>query len=127
MEPDEKYEFLVSDYYATGEGRSISILVTRAYPSTTEYDDAVPSGFIDGEFVMPTLKEGITSMTIATREFVEIFGSYMAMCMESFSREEFLRKYGRFLPDHVRLFLENKDQDDAGNFLYYSKYHINFS
>jgi hypothetical protein len=132
MEPDEKYEFLVSDYYATGEGQTISVLITRAYPHHDDYEeDSKNKSYTteDGNFhfVMPTLKEGVTSMTIATREFVDLFGSYIALHAEFLSRSEFLTKWGKFLPNHIRIFLTEKDMDDAGNFKYYSQYHINYS
>ena len=126
MVTEEKYQFVFADYMATGEGRTISLLITRAYPHHEDYDESIPSGFIDGKFVMPVLKEGITPQVIAAREFVEKFGGYMAMGAEFLSRYEFLNRCGHHLPVHVVNFLTDSE-DNAGNFNYYSQYHINFS
>jgi len=131
MENEEKYQFIISEYYATGEGRTISILITAAYPHHDDYSEESKNKSYtteDGKFhfVMPTLKEGITAKSIAEREFTELFGYRMAIGATFLSRKELLDGFGSFLPEIVRHFLVD-DTDDAGNFKYYSNFHVNYS
>lgn len=125
----ENYQFLVTDDFATGEGRTVSILITRAYPRSEDYDrEKSNSGTVDGKFhfEMPPLKEGVTPESIALREFIACFGGWTARLAESYSREAFLERWGVYLPIHVVRFLTDTE-DDSGNFKYHSQYHVNYS
>lgn len=131
MVGEERYQFVISDDFATGEGRTVSLLITRAYPKDDDYEeDSRNKSYRDDDgkfhFVMPTLKEGRTPRYRAAREFVEKFGGWAGRGAEFLSRDEFLAKYGRFLPEHVVKFLKDTE-DDSGNFNYYSQYHVNYS
>lgn len=128
MVEEENYQFIVADNFATGEGRTISIMITRAYPRTDDYDRTESSKEVDGKFrfVMPPLKEGITPKVIAAREFAEVFGGWTLRFAENISRLEFLNRFSRYLPDHVVSFLTDTE-DDAGNFKYFSQFHVNYS
>lgn len=123
---DDQYQFLFADNFATGEGRTISIMITRAYPKHDDYDRTAISSHIGDKFVMPPLKEGITPKVIAAREFAEVFGGWTTRLAEFLSRQEFLNRCSRFVPDHVVRFLTDTE-DDAGNFKYFSQYHVNYS
>lgn len=128
---EERYQFLISEYYATGEGRTLAILITAAYPHHDDYSDESKNKSYTTEegkfhFVMPTLKEGVTAKTIAKREFTEKFGYHLAIGVKFITRKELLAELGAYLPEIVRHFLSS-DQDDAGNFNYFSKYHVNYS
>jgi hypothetical protein len=120
------YHFLAADYFATGEGRTVSLLITRAYPKTDDYDNNVKAGFVDGKWVMRPLKPDVTAEAIAEREFVELFGDYLAIGVEHLTKENFIDKWGSFLPTSVVNFFE-KFSEDSGNFHYYSQFHINFN
>ena len=115
---EELYQFVVCDYFATGEGRTICLLVTRAYPSGDDYAEA-PSE-LNGW--MGRLK--YSKKLIAARIFVEKFGSFYARGAENLPREEFLEKYGRHLPEMVLKLLNSEDQ--PGNLLYSQEFHFNF-
>lgn len=128
---DDNLHFIVNEYFATGEGMTISLLITRAYPKNDDYDEESRGKSYTDEngmfhFVMPTLKEGNTPSYRAMREFVEIFGNWYSRGAEAISRHEFLSKFGRYVPDHVVRFLTDTE-DDSGNFKYYSQYHVNYS
>lgn len=66
---NDPYYFMVSDYYATGEGRTISILIATG---ETEYS--------------------------AIKEFYELFGSHLLLSVEFVPRNFFFETYGQFIP-----------------------------
>lgn len=99
------YHFLVSDYYATGEGRTICLLITRAYPMVDEYDK-------DPD-------------VIAEEEFTKRFGEFLSMGVEAVNQEEFMKRFGHYLPEYLKKLLENEDQ--PGNLNYMSQFHLNYS
>lgn len=66
---NDPYYFMVSDYYATGEGRTISILITT------------------GEAEYSPIKE-----------FYELFGSHLLLSVEFVPRTFFFDNYGNFIP-----------------------------
>ena len=121
---DELYQFLACDYYATGEGRTVMLLITRAYPHTDDYETR--GGFADdGKFVPGTLKN--SAKLRAAREFAEEFGGYFLQGAENLPREEFLEKFGHHLPGYVHSILDKEGDERPGNFNYKSQMHMNFS
>ncbi len=122
---DELYQFIAADYYATGEGRTVMLLITRAYPRSDDY--ATPGNFADGVYTPPTLKEGYTDKVIAGREFIEEFGGYFAMGAENLPREEFLKRFGHHLPEFVHKVLAAKGNERPGNFNFKQSIHFNYS
>ena len=100
--------YIVSDYYATGEGRTISILITRAYPRTEDYENG-------------NLKDNLKERLI--REFAECFDPYLAFNAEVLEKEAFLQRYKNHLSELVIRQLDSL----SGNFHYHSQFHINFS
>ena len=114
---DELYQFLACDYYATGEGRTIMLLITRAYPRTDDYEDVK---------VMPPKVKNSAKFR-AAREFAEEFGGYFLQGAENLPREEFLTKFGHHLPVQVHAILDKEGDERPGNFNYKAQMHMNFS
>ena len=119
-------QFVVCDYFATGEGSTKCILITRAYPSQEDYDEDMSYTTDDGTFhwVPSQVKEGVTSSTIALREFIQEFGSWYAKGAENLSKEEFLKRFSNHLPAWMPELIE---KDDAPGFYYASRLHLNYS
>lgn len=69
--------YLVSDYYATGEGRTISIMIT------------------------PTSREGEDRDRYLKDTFEGQFGEWFANGLEEFSKHDFESRYANFLPEIV--------------------------
>lgn len=122
---DELYQFLACDYYATCEGRTIMLLITRAYPRTNDYETRDDFFDSNGKFVPRTLKN--SAKLRAAREFAEEFGGYFLQGAENLPREEFLEKFGHHLPEYVHDILEKEGNERPGNFSYKMQIHMNFS
>jgi len=119
-------QFVVSDDMATGEGLTICILITKAYPAQADYEGNTSRMNEDGSFhfVMPKLREGVTSETIALREFKEEFGLWYAQIAKILTKEEFVENYSKRVPEYI---LKTIEKEDMGNLYYASKYHVNYS
>lgn len=120
----ELYQFVVSDYSATGEGRTVMLLITRAYPHT---DDYATQNYLDndGKFCVGELHIDCTVARRAHREFSQRFGGYYANGAENLTREYFLAHYGHYLPEFVKTMLDSADQ--PGNLFFAQEFHFNFS
>ena len=100
--------FIASDYSATGEGRTISILITYLLPKPEDYeikphieerrDDNGRLVFNPG--VLKTKTEDIL-----LRDFAETFDGWLAMGAEIVDKEEFVRRFGRMVPELVLKFV----------------------
>ena len=123
--------YVVSDYLATGEGSTVCILITKAYPAHDDYEESNSHINSDGSFhfEMPKLKEGITPEIIALRQFKEEFGDYFAIGAEYLDEKEFLRRYAARLPSHFPMLIADQHDENkaAGNFYYVSRFHVNYS
>lgn len=119
----ELYQFLVADYFATGEGRTVSILITRAYPSHEDYVN--PSYFDDnGKWHFDETTKN-TAEERAIREFQSEFGDWYVRGVEVLNREKFFKKVGHMMPDFVSKLLN--DDDQPGNFAFRQQFHMNYS
>ena len=118
---EELYQFVVSDYYATGEGRTVCLLITRAYPWSDDYDKTSTQEGVD---YCPTKLKNNAKFR-AGREFIERFGGYLAQGSENLARAEFIKKYGHYLPGFAKNLLENPSQ--PGNFHFAQEFHLNYS
>ncbi len=107
------YQIIVSDYGATGEGRTVCILITRAYPMTSDYNEK-------GE-----LKNNAKFRAI--REFTEVFDSFWVNFAENITTEQLLENYKVFLPDMVIKVLTAGETSIPGNFHYTQQLHVNYS
>lgn len=112
---DELYQFLVCDYYATGEGRTVMLLITRAYPRAEDRDENYE------------LKVGYTSKVIAAREFADQFGKWYLQSAENLPREEFVKKHGHHLPEYVHKILNAEGNERPGNFSFKLSIHFNYA
>ena len=112
---EELYQFLACDYFATGEGRTVCLLITRAYPRTDDYET--------GE----TKRCKNSAKFRAAREFIEEFGGWYAQGAENLSREEFLRRFGNHLPTYTEKILNPEPGEGPGNFNIKLQIHMNFS
>ena len=122
---DELYQFIACDYFATGEGRTVMILVTRAYPHADDYE--TQGNFDNGVYTPGTLKKGHTPKVIAAREFAEQWGGYYLQGAENLPREEFLKRFGHHLPEYVHNMLSLEGNERPGNFNFKQSFHMNFS
>lgn len=113
-----EYVYLSNDYYATGEGRTICLLITRAYPRQEDYD---------GNSWEANSKLIRTPTEIGKREFEEKFGDWMTFGVESYIREEFIQKFNNLIPATVLKEINNDSEDVPGNFNWFSQLHMNFS
>tara|TARA_R110000868_G_scaffold268433_1_gene527608 strand:- start:2208 stop:2597 length:390 start_codon:yes stop_codon:yes gene_type:complete len=122
---DELYQFLACDYSATGEGRTLCLLITRAYPHSDDYE--THGGYNDGVYTPPVMKAGHSAKVRAAREFAEEFGGYYLQGAENLSREEFLKRFGNHLPPYTEKILNPEPGEGPGNFNLKLQIHLNFS
>lgn len=109
------YEIIVSDYFATGEGRTIDILITRAYPLTCDYDENYK------------VKKISTSNSRAFREFVSFHGAWSAGVSKFITVENLLKDYKQYLPEYAINIIIQDRLNAPGNFNYCASFHINYS
>ena len=120
---EELYQFMACDYFATGEGRTVCLLITRAYPHSEDYEDYV----LTSNPPKSVLKQGRTPKVIAAREFRDAFGGWYLQGAENLSREEFLRRFGNHLPPYTEKILNPEPGEVPGNFNLKLQIHMNFS
>ena len=126
---ENSLHFLVSDYYATGEGRTISMLIMRPSMYWTDDDWEVKPHWTDDfkTFVEGTPKKGISNKVVAAREFINLFGDWYASGAENLPKEEFMQKFGHFVPDVVKNFVDPKDGEYPPALYWNQQLHFNFS
>ena len=123
--PDDLYCFVACHYYATGEGSTISLLITRAYPRQEDYDVPPETIYVDGKYTFNagSIKNGPGFRAI--RQFAETFDGFIARGAELYNYESFMAKYSHHLPDYMQ---KNLTSDEPpGNLNYFSQIHLNFS
>lgn len=109
---DDPWMFMVSDYSASGEGRTVCLMMTTANPN-------YPEDFVNSEnnYVPSTTQE-----YRARRKFKEKFGDWYVNGLEFLTKEQFFNKYSLFLPQKlVNL------KDKLCSIEYHSELHFNFS
>jgi len=117
--------YVVCDYGATGEGRTVMTLITRAYPRS---DDYVNASYIDdeGKFRFdPTTKN--TPEERALKEFKEKFGDYFAIGADVVDRFEFFDRYGNHVPEYLYKFTDPESEDAPPGFSWFGSLHYNYS
>jgi hypothetical protein len=117
-----KYYYVASTYGATGEGLTISLLITRAYPKH-DRDYKVEPSFDDNGYNPGELKYPIEK--VALLEFAEIFHPFWAQGAEVMTQEDFMKNFEQFVPDRVKAIVDSNDA--PGNFSWNSHYHVNYS
>jgi hypothetical protein len=122
----DPYQYMFSDYSGTGEGRTMCVLITRAYPKRDDYE--VQPDFVEDADGKPQYVPGklkYSQKFIAAREFKERFGDFYIHFAENLSKEDFLIRCGRLLPEMVLKLVNSKDQ--PGNLHFAQEFHFNFS
>ena len=97
-------------YSATGEGLTVSVLVTRAYPRGEDY---IKSDDYSDIRTINTPEER------ALREFQDHFGYF-----GQYGQLVELEKVKKYLPEFVVKMIE---EGGAGNIHYYAQFHVNYS
>lgn len=119
-----KYYCVASVYSATGEGLTISLLVTRAYPKHDRDYKVLPSfddnGYNPGELKYPQEK-------VALLEFAEIFHPFWASGAEVIEQDKFIEKFGEFVPDRIKKLINSEGDMIPGNLQWNTHYHVNYS
>jgi hypothetical protein len=125
--------YVVSDYMATGEGHSLCILITMAYPQHDDYERADSKSHMQSDgtfhFEMPNLKAGVTPNVIALRQFKEEFGDFHVRGAQIMSEQDFLLRHSTQVPSYILSVIDNQRWPDkaAGNVYYASIVHLNYS
>lgn len=123
-EDQMKYYYVSSVYSATGEGVTVSLLITRAYPKHNRDYKVAPS-FDDNGYNPGELK--YSQSKIALLEFADIFHPFWASGAEVMEQEEFMEKFGEFVPDRIKKLINSEGDMVPGNFQWNSHYHVNYS
>ena len=119
--------YVVSDYSATGEGRTVSVLITRARArrDETHNDFEVEPSFTDDGYDPGVEKN--TPEFRALREFAEEFDGFYAMGAEVLDRNEFFHRFGNHVPEYLYKMTETDGEHTPGGLHYKSQIHYNFS
>jgi hypothetical protein len=120
--------FMVSNYAATGEGHTMSILITTLSPSRRgEHQDWQRTPYIGvGEDGVPRYVPGVLAVTpreILTRQFADKFGDYFAIGIEFLDWDEMKSDYSEYLPT---LLVQQVDRNDAV-LDFHTQLHYNYS
>lgn len=121
---EDRLQYIVSDNFATGEGRTISMMISLPYPTDEDYE-VKPRITEDWQYIPGVLKNSLK--IIAARRFVEKFGSWEAACAENLSREDFMSRYGHMVPDAVKKLSDPESKDLPPNIQWHQQLHFNFS
>lgn len=122
---EDPNQYVVSDYSATGEGRTVMILITRALPRCDLDDYEVEPNFTEQSY-NPGI-EKTTPEERAQREFSQEFGGYMALGAEILDRNEFFHRFGNHVPEYLYKMTDPYGEDSPPGFYYRSEIHFNFS
>jgi hypothetical protein len=117
--------YVACDYSATGEGRSIMILITRANVRRDLGDYEVEPSFDENGYNPGVLKT--TAEQRAMREFSEKFSSYFAMGAEVLDRNEFFHRYENHVPAYVYKLTDVNGEHIPPGFNFYTSIHFNYS
>lgn len=109
---DEYWVYMVAEYFGTGEGQTVCIMMTQAVPSHAE--DFETS---NNRYVPCTTKE-----YRAVRAFHEQFGTWHLHGLRFLSKEDFFSEYSYYIPP-VMMKLSNKSCYKD----FHTRVHYNFS
>lgn len=119
------YQYVSADYSATGEGVTISLLITRAYHRSEDWIKR-PEYIKEGdEWKLIPGEEKYGPGLRAVREFAEVFDGFLAQGAEIHTHDEFMNKYGRYVPATVQDMILSTD--GPGNLHWHQQFHFNFS
>lgn len=107
---DESWVYMIGEYFGTGEGQTICILLTQALPYGDDF-----SG--ENKYVPINSKQ-----YRAVREFHEQFGTFMLYGLKFLSKEDFYTECAYFIPPVMMKLSNAKCYKN-----FYTKVHYNFS
>lgn len=124
---EDPNQYVVSDYGATGEGRTVMILITRARPRRDEKhnDYEVEPSFTEDGY-NPGVEKNTPTFR-ALREFAEHFDGYFSLGAETLDRNEFFHRFGNHVPEYLYKMTDPEGEDCPPGFNYKSEIHYNFS
>jgi hypothetical protein len=103
------WRFLVNDHFETMEGRTISLMITQAFPRLAE------------DFNGDRNKATTTKEYRAIKEFYEVFGEWNSRAVEFMTEDHFFGSYSNCLPP----LLHNIRNDSYYSF--YTQIHFNLA
>ena len=96
------YRFFAIDYFATGEGKSYWLMICRNYPLIDDKDHQ------KDKFV----------------NFIGMGAEYYMHGFDELTEEEFMEKYAKLIPEHVKVQVYRRDQP---MFTWQQHLHVNYS
>lgn len=119
------FYFAATEYFATGEGMTHSLLITYAHPlPDRDYEDR-PDYDLDTNIYNPGVLKH-TYEEIVILQFAELLNHGSTRGVKTYTQDEFLIKYSGMIPEFVIRRL-NPDATVPANFVWYTKFHVNFS
>lgn len=117
--------YVICDYAATGEGRTVMTLITRAAPRSEDYVN--PSHFDENGHWHFDRTTKNTPEERAVREFKQHFGDYYAIGAEVVDRLEFFDRVGKFVPEILYKATDPEGNDAPPGFYWTGSLHFNYS
>ena len=109
---DEHWVYMVSDYFATGEGQTTCIMMTQATPNCVEdFENS------ENKYVASTSKQ-----YRAVREFHKQFGTWHLYGLRFLTKEDFYTEWAFYIPPVVMKVSNAKCYKS-----FYTEVHYNFS
>jgi hypothetical protein len=121
---EDRFRYMFCDYMATGEGRTICLMICLPHPGPEDYE-VQPRIDEDWKYVEGVLRS--SPEDIAARRFREKFGDHLTVGIEHATREEFLRHWGRFVPESVQRLSDPGEENPPANLQWHTEFHFNFS
>lgn len=109
---DEYWVYMVAEYFGTGEGQTVCIMMTQAVPSHPEDFETSTNKYV----------ACTTQQYRAVRAFHEQFGTWHLHGLRFLSKEDFFTEYAYYIPP-VMMKLSNKSCFKE----FHAKVHYNFS
>ena len=118
--------FMVSDYYATGEGRTVSILIDT--PDINQSDYEIPPGYVVNAFGDKIWTEGFLKpeydpKSTLLAKFEKEFGDFFSIGVDFLTEEEFFENYQDFIPDIIKEKLKDRK---IFNIFWKNQFHFNY-
>lgn len=128
MTHTDRFHYLVADYFGTGEGRTVSLMITMLHPKGSEYSRK-PHSYQDelGQWHFDPGELGVSIDQVLRRQFSEVFSQWDANGMAVVSREKFMESYGLYVPKMAEEMSRDAVEDVPANFFWHSQLHFNFS
>jgi len=109
---DEHWVYMVAEYFGTGEGQTVCVMMTQANPGHKEdFENST------NKYVACT-----TQQYRAVRAFHEQFGTWYLHGLRFLSKEDFFSEYSYYIPPAMMKLLNRSCFKD-----FYTRVHYNFS